>query len=150
MALLSAFGSACKYDATHNDCAISCTAATGCPNGFGCGSEGLCRQTGVTESCASIVGDAGSDGPSVDAAQVPFTPSNLGSVADDLHAGTQDLVLSTATINTDSGTITGVTLTGSETRIQSQTSAPAIQVFRFRSLVVQGAEIGRASCRERV
>jgi formylglycine-generating enzyme len=46
--------SACAYDARFNDCAISCTATSGCPSGLSCGDEGLCRVSGATQACASM------------------------------------------------------------------------------------------------
>ena len=49
----------CSYDASFRDCEIQCTNATGCPNGFMCGSEGLCRLDGETQNCTSVLGDAG-------------------------------------------------------------------------------------------
>ena len=39
------------------DCAVSCTASTGCPDGLSCGTEGLCR-TGLTASTCNAVKDA--------------------------------------------------------------------------------------------
>ncbi len=35
------------------DCEISCTEETGCPDGFSCGTEGLCRAAGETTSCSA-------------------------------------------------------------------------------------------------
>jgi Thrombospondin type 3 repeat len=43
----------CGYGASFSDCTISCSSATGCPGGFACGPEGLCRTANVTESCAA-------------------------------------------------------------------------------------------------
>jgi len=40
------------------DCAITCTAETGCPNGFSCGTEGLCRAGNGQSSCADVLSDA--------------------------------------------------------------------------------------------
>jgi formylglycine-generating enzyme len=53
----------CGYDASFEDCTISCSAATGCPDGLACGSEGLCRTSGTSTTCAAILGDAGTDAP---------------------------------------------------------------------------------------
>lgn len=54
---------ACDYRPHIEDCRVACTAASGCPSGLGCAtSEGLCRVTGATRSCAEIFGDAGLDG----------------------------------------------------------------------------------------
>lgn len=41
----------CLYDPPFADCHISCTSTTGCPSGFSCLSEGLCRADGETELC---------------------------------------------------------------------------------------------------
>src|SRR5262249_26267274 len=50
------------YDAHFGDCAINCTADSGCPNGLTCGSEGLCRAPETsTMTCTAIRADAGSD-----------------------------------------------------------------------------------------
>jgi hypothetical protein len=63
VAVIAAAG--CGYGASFRDCEIRCTAATGCPTGFSCSaSEGVCRASGATQSCAAIAGDAGmSDAP---------------------------------------------------------------------------------------
>jgi hypothetical protein len=42
---------ACEYS-TFDDCAIACTSASGCPTGYSCGTEGLCRAAGASGSCA--------------------------------------------------------------------------------------------------
>lgn len=53
----------CGYGASFRDCAISCSSASGCPDGFSCSmSEGLCRIPGVTATCAAIESDGGVDG----------------------------------------------------------------------------------------
>jgi hypothetical protein len=44
--------------ASFRDCAIACSAETGCPDGFSCGAERLCRAVGVTASCHDVIGDA--------------------------------------------------------------------------------------------
>ena len=41
------------------DCLIECTAASGCPDGFSCGVEGVCRAGGSTGTCSEVLGDAG-------------------------------------------------------------------------------------------
>lgn len=61
VAMIAIAIAACTYEASFNDCAISCSEATGCPNGLSCEAEGLCRSPGMTErSCAAVLGDAGS------------------------------------------------------------------------------------------
>jgi len=47
--------SACAYDTSFNDCAISCT-ETGCPDGLECRAEGLCRVPGETDTCSQVLG----------------------------------------------------------------------------------------------
>jgi hypothetical protein len=49
---------ACDYR-SFDDCAVSCTAATGCPDGFACGAEGFCRPEGASSSCRDVLSDAG-------------------------------------------------------------------------------------------
>jgi hypothetical protein len=44
------------------DCEISCTAETGCPDGFSCGAEGLCRSAGETRSCSELPPDGAPPG----------------------------------------------------------------------------------------
>lgn len=45
---------ACVHDASFDDCVITCTVETGCPDDFTCGAEGLCRASGATEACATV------------------------------------------------------------------------------------------------
>jgi len=45
---------ACDYS-SFEDCAVACTGATGCPSGFTCGEEGLCRVAGATGTCAAAM-----------------------------------------------------------------------------------------------
>ncbi len=52
---------ACSYPASFRDCTITGSAASGCPSGFACGTEGLCRPAGVTGTCGTAVVDAGAD-----------------------------------------------------------------------------------------
>jgi len=47
------------YDAHFEDCTISCTASSGCPEGLACGAEGLCRQA---EAPACLVAHDGTGG----------------------------------------------------------------------------------------
>src|SRR5262245_28394490 len=49
----------CDYDAHFGDCVIACTPSSGCPDGFTCGSEGLCRALGTSATCASMRGPFG-------------------------------------------------------------------------------------------
>jgi hypothetical protein len=48
----------CSYDASFLDCEIRCTNTTGCPDGFRCGMEHLCRVN-ETQTCTAVLGDAG-------------------------------------------------------------------------------------------
>lgn len=50
-AIAASVFSACNYDPHYGDCAISCSAVSGCPSGLTCGSDGLCRTAG-TSPCA--------------------------------------------------------------------------------------------------
>lgn len=50
VAVAAAF-SACSYDASFDDCAIQCSLDIGCPEGFSCGVEGICRPPGAMGSC---------------------------------------------------------------------------------------------------
>lgn len=50
---------ACGYNASFEDCTITCSATSGCPSGLTCAtSEGLCRTGDTTDLCAAIAGDA--------------------------------------------------------------------------------------------
>ena len=44
---------ACTYDASYGDCAVKCTNDTGCPDGLTCGTEGLCRMPGESQTCTT-------------------------------------------------------------------------------------------------
>ena len=46
----------CAYDTRFEDCLVRCSDDTGCPNNLTCGSEGLCRASKATETCASVLG----------------------------------------------------------------------------------------------
>lgn len=50
------------------DCAVSCTATTGCPDGFTCSAEGLCRIAGAFGECG--------DNPFPDAPESDADPGN--------------------------------------------------------------------------
>lgn len=50
------------YDASFHDCAIRCTADTGCPEGFTCGPESVCRVKGALDACPAL-NDASIDAP---------------------------------------------------------------------------------------
>jgi hypothetical protein len=51
-ALVASMLAACDYS-SFEDCAIACTTATGCPSGYACGDEGMCRVAGSTGTCAA-------------------------------------------------------------------------------------------------
>jgi formylglycine-generating enzyme required for sulfatase activity len=66
-AAIAAIFGACGYDASFSNCTILCSADTGCPNGFMCGAEGLCRSDQETAtcsfaSCARLAAKCGPDG----------------------------------------------------------------------------------------
>jgi len=68
---------ACDYR-SFRDCTVSCTAATGCPDGLTCSGEGFCRVAGATGACAfDIDARVDLDAPPVlpDAAPVTFEVS---------------------------------------------------------------------------
>ena len=44
--------------ASFQDCAITCTPSAGCPDGFACGPEGLCRISGAGGTCADVLSDS--------------------------------------------------------------------------------------------
>jgi len=51
---------ACSYEPSYRDCEVACTPSTGCPSGFTCGDQGLCRPTGVTGPvCRQVACDGG-------------------------------------------------------------------------------------------
>lgn len=58
----AALGLSCNYGASFRDCTIACSAESGCPSGFSCGTEGLCRATGATNACGAASNDGGTDG----------------------------------------------------------------------------------------
>jgi hypothetical protein len=51
--------SACTYDTSYGDCAVHCTADSGCPDELTCGPEGLCR---AAEAEACVVPNDGTGG----------------------------------------------------------------------------------------
>jgi hypothetical protein len=44
--------------ASFQDCAVTCTPSVGCPDGFACGPEGLCRISGAGGTCADVLSDS--------------------------------------------------------------------------------------------
>jgi hypothetical protein len=56
--LLAAIALAGCERASFRDCAVTCTPVTGCPDGFACGPEGLCRIEGAGGTCADVLSDA--------------------------------------------------------------------------------------------
>src|SRR5262245_51673677 len=61
-AVLLLLSVACDHT-VFRDCAVSCTAESGCPSGFTCGPEGLCRAAGVSATCDDVLVDAAPDAP---------------------------------------------------------------------------------------
>jgi len=56
--LLAALALAGCERASFQDCAITCTPSVGCPDGFACGPEGLCRISGAGGTCADVLSDS--------------------------------------------------------------------------------------------
>jgi hypothetical protein len=52
-ALIVTLLAGCDPTSLH-DCEITCTPDSGCPDGFSCGAEGLCRAEGETRSCTDL------------------------------------------------------------------------------------------------
>ena len=55
LAVLACLLLGCSYHASYGDCEITCTQATGCPDGFSCNGEGLCRANGITATCNQVL-----------------------------------------------------------------------------------------------
>ena len=51
--LMSVLIASCDHS-SFRDCAVSCTAATGCPDGLACGVEGFCRTGATATSCNGV------------------------------------------------------------------------------------------------
>lgn len=51
-ALVASVLAACDYS-SFEDCAIACSPASGCPSGYSCGEENLCRVAGSSGTCAA-------------------------------------------------------------------------------------------------
>jgi len=54
---------ACYHDSSLRDCTVACTTTNDCFDGLTCSSEGLCRPTGATGTCATTVTPDASDAP---------------------------------------------------------------------------------------
>lgn len=52
--VLAVLATGCSYRPSFRDCDISCASPTDCPDGLVCGSEGLCRESGQSASCAAV------------------------------------------------------------------------------------------------
>jgi hypothetical protein len=84
--------SACAYDASYGDCAVHCTADTGCPDGMTCRSQNLCRPSSATAACDGVP-DSGVSSctnlgdPIVDLALLK--PTNADRIADSTHAASK-------------------------------------------------------------
>lgn len=99
----------CGYDASFRDCAIACTAASGCPAGFSCGAEGLCRSGDTSEPCAAIQPDSSTcsavstslsvtwDLSGQDGAETAVAGSASSGLTTGLLARSSDLVAATGT-----------------------------------------------------
>jgi len=83
---------ACGYGAAFHDCAVACSAESGCPSGFACGAEGMCRAAGATTACSAIIDDGGlQDGAFYDSG---------GTSTDASDSGPHDVILTEATAGT--------------------------------------------------
>lgn len=151
----------CGYGARFDDCRITCTTATGCPDGFTCGAEGRCRATGATETCD--LGDGGDpscrcEGDTLTCASGTTTcatgcvedpvsrcrsvvPSNEVSLEDLAGVDTAITIANAAVIDTDSGEITGVrdpgigVVDGIHYR-RATSDGAALGIFSFHALTV--------------
>jgi hypothetical protein len=87
--LLASLAIGCNYHASFGDCEITCTQATGCPDGFSCNSEGKCRADGVSATCNQVL-DAPRDEPGGDDTgggdDMPAGSMVLRQTADDIIA----------------------------------------------------------------
>ena len=63
----------CGYDAHFADCVIRCTPSSGCPDGFTCGSEGVCRAAVCTEHTLELADAL----PAFEQATVTLSTCNL-------------------------------------------------------------------------
>jgi hypothetical protein len=73
--ILAVLAMSCSYKPSFRDCDIACASPTDCPDDFTCGSEGFCRASGVSASCAAVR-DAR------DAEDAPIKPIDAPSVVD--------------------------------------------------------------------
>ncbi|MCA9678697.1 MAG: hypothetical protein KC464_26955, partial [Myxococcales bacterium] len=106
------------------------------PVGAACSADQLCTCDGSTQQCATCALGCSTVG---EAHCVSFVPTNLGAAAEDLTAGTEDLVLTVGAIDTDALTVAGVAPTIGVVRLHVQgASSPDIAVFRYRTIEVQG------------
>ena len=85
LALLACFTFGCSYHASFGDCEVSCTQATGCPDGFSCNAEGLCRVSGATATCNQVL-DAPRDFPPPKVDMAPPGSTVLSQTTDDIIA----------------------------------------------------------------
>jgi len=53
---------ACGYHSEFRDCTVSCSVDTGCPEGFSCGSEGLCHSTETDAAVTCVLPSDGTGG----------------------------------------------------------------------------------------
>jgi hypothetical protein len=67
------------YTPSARDCSFQCSAASACPSGLACDSEGYCRAPGTTLSCSVIIANDGNSGTGDGAAcdWSKLTPTNF-------------------------------------------------------------------------
>lgn len=129
--LLLALTNANCSNTSFRDCAIACTATTGCPDGLSCGVEGFCRNGSTATSCNTVRDAQDADTSCVCTNTDTLSCSSgqktcaLGCVAEDVahcrtvmpsngvplssldQLDTPITLDATATFNTDTGAITG-------------------------------------------
>jgi hypothetical protein len=150
-------------NASFRDCAIACTAQTGCPDGLSCGTEGFCRNGATATSCNTVRDAQDADTSCVCANTDTLSCSSgqtscaLGCVAEGVaHCrtvmpsngvplGSLDQLATaitldgTATFNTDTGAITGAITRTAGAGVHDDiafTTSGMIGVFTMHQLTV--------------
>ena len=81
--LLAVVSIGCSYRPSFRDCDIACASPTDCPDDFTCGSESLCRASGVSATCAAVrdardsedASPKPTDAPNIDAPNIDAPPA---------------------------------------------------------------------------
>jgi hypothetical protein len=82
--LVTTLAAGCSYGASFADCEVTCHAPDQCPDGFSCGTEGLCRAGGATQSCMAVLADAHMSGDGGGNTQVTLRQTVDDSIAPNL------------------------------------------------------------------